>query len=129
MFGVDLAAWVAAGRWLGVLELIHSLPRSSRLREAQLNDPDVAADLLELQEAQDEPEEWAPALAETSLITDLLSALIGEVRSLRSEQTAIASGKKPRPVKPIPGPRTALETAKALRAEKYAAETLSRFGF
>ena len=124
---MDVAAWVRAGRWRGLLELIDGLPRSSRLREAQLNDPEYVADLLELQGDDERP--WAPAVSESTLMTDLLGALIGEVRALRSEAAVHGSGKQPRRVQPVPGPRTALEAARAERAERDAANILSKFGF
>ena len=124
---MDVAAWVRAGRWRGLLELIDGLPRSSRLREAQLNDPEYVADLLELQGDDERP--WAPAVSESTLVTDLLGALIGEIRALRSEAAVHGSRKQPRRVKPVPGPRTAIEAARAERAERDAASILSKFGF
>lgn len=126
---MDLAQWLADGRWRGLLELIEQLPRDSRLREAQLNDDEYAAALAEAHAKQDEPDPWAPSVAETTLTTELLTMAIHEIRALRSETVAIARGKAPRPVTPVPPPKTALERARAWMAEAYAKEVLADFGF
>lgn len=126
---MDLAAWVAAGRWVALLDLIDMLPRDSRLREAQLNDPEYAEMLVALEDETDESEEWAPTVAENNLVTELLSSVIYELRCLRNEQIAVASRKKPRPGKPVPGPRTAVEKAREKAAEVFAEQVLGRFGF
>ena len=126
---MDLAQWLADGRWRGLLELIEQLPRDSRLREAQLNDDEYAAALAEAHARQDEPDPWAPSVSETTLVSELLTMTVHELRALRSESVAIARGKAPRPVTPVPAPRTALAEARARVAEKFAQEVLADFGF
>lgn len=125
---MDLAAWVGAGRWRAVLDLVEMLPRHCRTREAQLNDLDVAAAIVDAQEGQ-EPEKWAPTVSESTLVTDLLTMAVTELRHLRAEQHARAARKQPKKITPIPPPRTALEKARAAADERRAADILSGFGF
>lgn len=125
---MDLAAWVAAGRWQGLLDLIDMLPRDCRLREAQLNDEDFVDALVDAQQ-EIPPEPWSPAVSEHGLVAELLAGLTSELRLLRSEQAAIASGKTPKPIKPVPPPRTQIQAALDRQNERDAAAILARFGF
>ena len=99
-----------ARRGRKLLDLIDELPSASRLREAILNDPEEA----ELIAAMPEPEEdWAPRVSEWTLPIalqyDQRSLLVAILQTLQMT----ATGKRAKPIQPLPTPRTAVEAAKA----------------
>lgn len=101
---MDLAAWYAEGRWVGLLDLIDGLPSASRLNEARLNDPELARLLAE---APEPTEPWSPKTSEYGLLERMVGDLIDEVKQLRIMQSGKPSN-EPR----YPSPRTAVHAAR-----------------
>lgn len=128
---MDLALWLHHGRVRGILDLIDQLPRTARLWSAAAMDEELAeAQLLHEAEtdAQDEAPEWTPPLGEWNLVAQMLSVVIGELRSLR-QTTISAAGGRPRQEKPFPSPRTARDTVQARLDSAYADDVAADFGF
>lgn len=129
---MDLAAWVTAGRWVGVLELIDQLPAACRLNEAIAQDTEAAEALLDAQERAEKSgkrsAEWSPRVAEFDLTNTLLVTLINEVKSLRLSGQSLA-GAKPRKEEPFPTPKTAIDLVKANRELNAAKSLAMGFGF
>lgn len=124
-YGVDLAEWYVAGRWVALLELLDMLPRACRLNEALAQDPELAAAMAELPEPKDT---WRPSIAENNLTAMTMALVLDAVKDLK--QTIIASvGGKPSAVKPFPTPRTALQKYKADQERRWAEEEVMRWGF
>lgn len=126
MYGVDLAGWVADGRWCGLLELIDQLPSASRYHEAVSNDEEAAEAMLELYEDSGAGEQWSPRVAEFDLTNSLLVTMINELKMLRLSGQA-AAGIKPKKEDPFPSPRTALDRVRE-RLELDSAKQIA-FGF
>lgn len=108
-----------------LLDLIDMLPPASRLREAILNDPEQAALIAELPEPD---EEWAPRVSEWDLHAALMYDQRGILTAMLAQMQAMASRKKVRPMKPLPGPRTALQDARDAIRKRNAAELVYAFG-
>ena len=125
VYGVDLAEWYAAGRWVALLDFIDMLPGACRLNEAIANDPEVARELARMPRPEGE---WAPRVSEFDLNAHLLRELIHETKQLK-QATIAASGNKPPPEKPIPGPKTALDAAMAAAEREWAVDFVQQFGF
>ena len=106
--GVDLAAWWQERRWKPLLELIDALPAACRTRAAVMNDPEFAELLADARDEQDEPGEWAPPAAEFGLTEGLTLAVVNELRALRRDLGALATGKA-RDVEMLSGPRTLVD--------------------
>ena len=122
---MDLAEWYAAGRWVGLLELIEGLPAASRLNEAIVNDPDAAAVIAKMP-APSTP--WSPRVAEFNLESQLLREILHAV--LNNGQIAVgAAGGKPGEIKPFPAPRTEVDRAIAALERQWAESFVTRFGF
>jgi len=132
VYGVDLAEWYAAGRWVALLDFIDMLPSASRLNEAITNDPEAAALLAEQYlasrgEAEDE-DAGAPRVSEYGLANKQLGDLLNEMKQVK--QAIIASaGMKPKSEKPSPTPRTGIEKAIAAAERKWAEDFIQQFGF
>ena len=81
-----------------------------------MNDPEEAALLAQLPEPEDE---WAPRVSEWTLPIALQydqRALLVQIMQLLE---AKVTGKRPKPVKALPGPRTLVEEARdAVRRER-----------
>lgn len=125
---MDLAAWVAEGRYVGLLELIDMLPSACRLKEAIAQDEEAAEYILSLPENEGEGEPWSPPVAEFNLTNSLLTALINEVKMLRQSGQAVAGG-KPKSEKPFPTPRTAVDRVRERHEAEWASDTLKLLGF
>lgn len=122
---MDVAEWYAAGRWVGLLELIDGLPSACRLNEAIVNDKETAAELAQLPKPE---REWAPGVAEYDLHAHILRDLVNEVRSLTAVTIAAAGG-KPGEVKPFPVPRTEIDRAIQAAERDWAESFVSQYGF
>lgn len=112
---MSLADLIEARRGRELLDYIDGLPSACRTREAMLNDPDEA----ELLAAMPEPEdEWAPRVSEWTLAHalqyDQRALLVAILRQLE----ATASGKTPKPIPPLPGPRTLVDDVRSKARER-----------
>jgi hypothetical protein len=124
-YGVDLAEWYAAGRWVALLDYIDGLPSACRLNEAIANDPEAAAEIA----AMPTPgEEWAPRVAEFDLHAHLLRELLHAVKS-NGQISIAAAGGKPGEVKPFPAPRTQIDRAIEALEREWAESFVGQFGF
>lgn len=122
---MDLAEWYAAGRWVGLLELIEGLPTASRLNEAIVNDPEAAAVIANMPKSSNE---WSPRVSEFNLTVQVLREILHAVKS--NGQIAIASaGGKPGELKPFPAPVTEVERAIAAVERQWAESFVGQFGF
>lgn len=125
VYGIDLAEWYAAGRWVALLDYIDGLPSACRLNEAITNDPEAAAQIAAMPESG---EEWAPSVSEYDLHAHLLRELLQAVKS--NGQIAIAAaGGKPGELRPFPGPRTEIDRAIAALEREWAESFVGQFGF
>lgn len=129
---MDLAQWLADGRTIALLDLIEQLPRTARLWEAQAQDPEVAAERLNIEETQPpsdaEKEAWSPRVAEWGLNEQMIADLIDAVEKQTYILASIHGGKPTKPG-PFPRPRTALDKAREARDIEYANTTMALFGF
>ncbi|GAA3405062.1 hypothetical protein [Pseudarthrobacter polychromogenes] len=122
---MDLAEWYAAGRWVGLLDLIDGLPAASRLNEAIVNDPEAAAVIAKMPKPSTP---WSPRVAEFDLKAHLLRELLHAVQ--HNGQIAIgAAGGRPGEVKPFPVPRTEVDRAIAALERQWAESFVTQFGF
>lgn len=125
---MDLAEWVARGRYEGLLELIDMLPAASRLKEAIAQDDEAAEYLLSLPESEGDGEPWSPRVSEFDLHAQQMAALINEVKMLRQSGQAVAGG-KPAKEKPYPVPRTAVDRARERAELDWFEDMQAKFGF
>lgn len=122
---MDLAEWYAAGRWVGLLELLDGLPAASRLNEAIVNDPEAAAVIASMPKPSTP---WSPRVSEFDLKAHLLRELLHAV--LNNGQIAVgAAGGKPHEIKPFPAPSTEVDRAIAALERQWAESFVTRFGF
>jgi hypothetical protein len=121
---VDLAEWYAAGRWVGLLDLIDQLPTASRLNGARLNDPEEALRIAQLPKST---EEWAPLVSEYDATFKIL-ARMADTLSAISQQIVGASGGKPSTPKQVPTPRTEVERLSAELEREAGLALAARFG-
>lgn len=131
-YGVDLAEAVAGNRWVMILDLLDQLPARSRFHQAQMDDPETAALLLELADAEnekDEQEPWSPPWREFGTTEVLLQQLINSVNLVAANVQAAAGVKKPNVPDPFPSPVTGVDRARKRRDDEHAAEQLAAFGF
>ena len=122
---MDLAEWYAAGRTVGLLDLIDSLPSASRYYEAVSNDPEMAEHLARQPESD---EEWSPRVVEYGLTEMLLREILHELK-VNSAITMSAAGGKPGELKPFPTPRTAVQAARERLEREWAVNLAGKFGF
>lgn len=122
---MDLAEWVAARRYSGLLELIDQLPSASRYSEAVVNHPEYAKQLAE---APEPSEAWTPRQAEFGLTEHLLTNISDQLQVL-TVVTLKAAGGKPGDPKPMPRPKSAIEEAKKQAEMEWAKEFIQQFGF
>ena len=122
---MDLAEWYAAGRWVGLLDLIDMLPAACRLNEAISNDPEAARELARLPRPEGE---WSPRASEYNLTHQMLSQLIFATEQVGQAVIAGAGGKPVAP-KPFPTPRTAVDDAIAALEREWAEDFVTKFGF
>lgn len=120
-----------AGRWVALLDYIDGLPAACRLNEAIVQDPvkarELAARQLEHQE-DEEKEPWSPRTADFDLTATLLREIHSAIGGV--QQAVIASvGGTPKPFKPFPIPRTAVDKAKIDLEKEFAREIIGMFGF
>lgn len=132
VYGVDLAEAVAGNRWVMILDLIDQLPARSRFHQAQMDDPETAALLLELADAEnekDEQEPWSPPWREFGTTEVLLQQLINSVHLVAANVQSAAGVKKPNVPDPFPSPVTGIDRARKRRDTEHAQEQLEAFGF
>lgn len=127
---MDLAEWYAAGRWVGLLELIDMLPTACRLNEAIANDPEMAAILAEqrLSRRDDDADPWSPKISEFDLNITVLREILHAVKGLRQVSIAAAGG-KPGEETPFPAPYTEIDRAVEAAERNWAEMFVQQFGF
>ena len=122
---MDLAEWYAAGRWVGLLDLIDGLPAACRLNEARVNDPEEAKFIASLPTPEGE---WSPRVSEFKLDHHMYRAMISELKQIKQSIVASAGG-KPAQEKPFPTPRTAIDEAIAQAEREWSEDFVAQFGF
>jgi hypothetical protein len=125
VYGVDLAEWYAAGRWVALLDFIDGLPSACRLNEAITNDPEAAAAIANMPTPD---QEWAPRVAEFDLHAHLMRAILHAIQS-NGQISLAAAGGKPGEIKPFPAPRTEIDRAIAALERDWAESFVGKFGF
>lgn len=126
---MDLAEWYAAGRWVGLLELIDNLPTACRLNEAIANDPSAAAHLAQMRLDQpDDADPWSPKISEFDLNITMLREILHAIKGLRQVSIAAAGG-KPGEEKPFPAPYTEIDRAIEAAERNWAELFVQQFGF
>lgn len=126
-YGVDLAEWYAAGRWVALLDYIDMLPSACRLNEAIVNDPEAAKAIADAQQGK-ESEPYAPRTAEWDLTATLLSEIVNGLQVLTAA-TIKVNGGKPGNIKPFPTPRTKIQAAMKAAEREWAEEFVQQLGF
>lgn len=124
---MDLAEWCAAGRWVGLLELIDNLPTACRLNEAIVNDPTAAKAIAESQQGK-ERDPYAPRTAEWDLTATLLSEIANGLQVLTAA-TIKVNGGRPGNIKPFPTPRTKIQAAMKAAEREWAEGFVQQLGF
>lgn len=113
---MDLGAEWRARRWRRLLNLIDGLPGNSHYIQAQMNDEEYVAGLLD--GAPDRPRveqlaDWSPVVDKLAYIADLQQQMLLAFLS--------ANGGKPGKFKPLPRPQTAVErTRRRQQQAEYA---------
>ena len=125
VYGVDLAEWYAAGRWVALLDYIDGLPTACRLNEAIVNDPEAAALIAQMPKSS---EEWSPRVSEFDLTAHLLREILHAVKGGGQIAVAVAGG-KPGELRPFPAPVTEVERAIASAERQWAESFVGQFGF
>lgn len=123
---MDLDEAITARRGRMLLDLIDMLPSTSRLREAILNDPEQAALMAEQPESD---EEWAPRVSEWDLNAALMYDHRHILGAILQTLQAANGNKNPKPLRPLAGPRTALQDAREAVRIKRANEVKTAFGW
>lgn len=100
--------------------MIDHLPRNSFYRQAMLNDPDVAEQLLELpdQEYREFVAEWSPEREALAQVVDAVHAVAANVIA--------AAGAKPPRLQPAKRPKTAMDDIRDQRAMSKHLSLVSR---
>ena len=105
------------------LDLIDGLPSTSRFRQALLNDPEVAAELVDAEEAREregQPAgEWEPSVSENSpevIMMGRMLALLGDLVNVTISQ-ASQGKQKGRQIK-VPTPTTAVDAEREKRSRQ-----------
>lgn len=124
-YGVDLAAWYAAGRWVAILDFLDGLPSACRLNEAISNDPETAQALAAMPKPADP---WAPRVSEFDLNATMQREILHALMALRMTMLAV-NGQRPGDLEPFPGPRTRLEAALADADRAATVALVELFGF
>ncbi|MBG6083235.1 hypothetical protein [Zhihengliuella flava] len=122
---MDLAEWYAAGRWVGLLDLIDMLPAACRLNEAIANDPEAAEAIAAMPQLE---EEWAPRTSEFDLHAKILREIVHELKQNR-QATIAAAGGKPPAESPFPAPRTEIDKAIERAERTWTQDFIQQFGF
>ena len=122
---MDLGDWYAAGRWVGLLELIDMLPAACRLNEAIANDPVTARELAALPTSAGS---WAPKVSEFDLPAIMMREMLGTLTAIQQTLVATAGG-KPSPHKPFPAPRTEIDRAREDMEREFVEDIAGLFGF
>ena len=125
---MDLAEWYAAGRWVGLLELIDNLPTACRLNEAVANDPESAEVLARMSADRPAGGEWSPRLSEFDLHATIQREILHAIKSLASI-TIAAAGSQPGEQKPFPAPVTEIDRAMEAMSRNWTEEFVQQFGF
>lgn len=108
--GIDPLELFHARRWRRLRSLILHLPRTSLTREAMVQDDEMVAELLRANPSAAEPSrhprfaDFSPEVEALSDITDRLGDVVRGISGL--------AGKKPKPIKAVPRPRTAFDRVK-----------------
>lgn len=122
---MDLAEWVAARRYKGLLELIGQLPSTSRYYEALVNHDEYAKQLASMPEPE---EPWSPRQAEFGLTEHLLTNV--EDKLLQLIHIALrANGGNPGPFKPSPRPKSKIDEVRKQLEHEWAQDFIQRLGF
>lgn len=124
-YGVDLAEWVAARRFRGLLDLIDGLPSTSRFYEAMVNHDDYAAEIAALPEPTDP---WSPRVADYGLTEVILARISDKLDGVITAVVSTAGGKPPDP-KPFPSPKTAVDKLRAQAELDWATDFIQQLGF
>ena len=115
MYGVDLAQLIADRRFLAVLDYIDGLPKSSRMRQAMLDDREYAEMIVETETSKDRSARWAPTISEFTPEMILLSMLHSAIERNTSMLAATSSGKGKYKPQPAPSPETEVDRARERR--------------
>ena len=105
--GIDPLDLFHERRWRRLRSLILHLPRTSLTREAMVNDDEMVAELLRANPSAAAPSrhpryaEFGPTEEALADVTDRLGEVVRGLVGL--------GGKKPKPVKAVPRPRTAFD--------------------
>lgn len=100
---------------------MQGLPAASRYRQAILNDPEVARQIVDREEAdktagKDPSGEWGPEVRDMDATFVMLTKVFGVLEELTAIQTGIATdGKKKRKPTRIPPPPTAVAAERERR--------------
>jgi hypothetical protein len=110
--GIDPLELFHACRWRRLLSLIRHLPRNSLTREAMVNDDEMVAELVRADPKAVKPPkhprfaEWTPEVEALADVTDRLGDVVKGLTGL--------AGKRPRPIKPVPRPKTAFDRVETI---------------
>lgn len=118
MYSVDLAQLIADRRFIAVLDYIDGLPKSSRMREAMLDDREYAEMIVANESSTDRQEKWAPSISEFNPMMILLSMLHSAIERNTSMVAATAQGKGKYKPQPAPSPVTEVDRERERRRHR-----------
>ncbi|MGO3895350.1 hypothetical protein [Brevibacterium aurantiacum] len=118
MYGVDLAQLIADRRFIAALDYIDGLPKSSRMREAMLDDREYAEMIVANESSKDRSQTWNPTIAELSPELILLSMVYSAVERNTSMVAASAQGKGKYKPQPAPSPVTEVDRERERRRHR-----------
>jgi hypothetical protein len=102
------------------------MARPSLTREAFLNDPDEVEKLAALPEPDGD---WSPRISEWRLEHALMYDQRALLVSIRQLLEAKVTGKRPKPVDPLPAPRTLLDEVREVARRAAIDEMKHAFGY
>jgi len=124
VYGLDLEVLYRSRRWRYLLSLIDELPEASRVRQAMLDDPEVAEAILDADGGTDA--EWHPPISEYGLAEQYLAQIIDGLAALNQAVVALGGGKPERP-KATPRPRTQIDVVRERRSAETQADIIRLF--
>lgn len=127
VYGVDLHEIVRARRVRYALDLIDGLPSASRLRQAMLDDREVAEQIIAEQDRSEAdghvPEEWRLQVSENTPTVIMLTRILQAIDELTGlNVTQVTQGKKKHKPRRLPTPKTAVDTVRDEKTRENARE-------
>lgn len=115
--GFDLAVLWRRRRFRFLLNIIRHLPRNSHYADAVANDEDLVLAQWDQIAQQNGKQATGPRVSEHGYVEELLADICDRLGGVISALQSV-NGIKPKPIKPLSRPRTAVDRIKARKARE-----------